>query len=366
MTERRDFFISYTAKDKEFAEWIAWQIEKAGYSAMIQAWDFRPGGHFVVDMQNAAANCSRTIAVFSQNYMKSLYAQAEWAAAFAQDPTGEKNILIPVRIEECELKGILKQIVYIDLVGLSEKDAVERLISGLNSNRNKPSHTPFFPVAQSNKASMLRTSNPKNLHFGESSFKSHDFISVIQNNLSSEARVVFEIAVGEAIRIGSFWVGVEHLLLALTKHKESLLVDFLQDNAIDPKILRGQIRSWLHITKSDWKDRTDEQVIGKRGLSKAIKVDINYELLPSNWENIASQGIIFTPRLKEIVDSAWSLAGSGTISSPHLLFSIIQHNNNSAFLIFSNEVSNSKADINLLISLLFKWIQRDKFISKND
>jgi TIR domain len=39
----RDFFISYTSADLPWAEWIAWELEAAGYTTLIQAWDFRPG-----------------------------------------------------------------------------------------------------------------------------------------------------------------------------------------------------------------------------------------------------------------------------------------------------------------------------------
>ena len=34
--------ISYTQVDHTWAEWIAWQLEAAGYTTVIQAWDFRP------------------------------------------------------------------------------------------------------------------------------------------------------------------------------------------------------------------------------------------------------------------------------------------------------------------------------------
>ena len=31
----KDFFISYTAVDRSWAEWIAWELEKAGYDTVI-------------------------------------------------------------------------------------------------------------------------------------------------------------------------------------------------------------------------------------------------------------------------------------------------------------------------------------------
>lgn len=46
----KHFFISYTQADQAWAEWIAWQLESAGLSVIIQAWDFKKGGNFVLDM----------------------------------------------------------------------------------------------------------------------------------------------------------------------------------------------------------------------------------------------------------------------------------------------------------------------------
>jgi hypothetical protein len=50
----KDFFISYNKADRSWAEWIAWQLEEAKYSVVVQAWDFRPGSNFVLEMQKTA------------------------------------------------------------------------------------------------------------------------------------------------------------------------------------------------------------------------------------------------------------------------------------------------------------------------
>ena len=91
MQAKYDFFISYNKADTHWAEWIAWQLEEAEYTTILQAWDFRPGSNFVLDMQKAAENAQRTVMVLSPNYLNVLYTQPEWAAAFANDPTGEKG-----------------------------------------------------------------------------------------------------------------------------------------------------------------------------------------------------------------------------------------------------------------------------------
>jgi hypothetical protein len=42
--QEKDFFVSYTQADEAWAEWIAWELEEAGYSVKMQDWDFLPGG----------------------------------------------------------------------------------------------------------------------------------------------------------------------------------------------------------------------------------------------------------------------------------------------------------------------------------
>lgn len=141
----KDFFISYNKADRAWAEWIAWHLEEAGYTTTLQAWDFRPGSNFVLDMQRAAVEATRTLAVLSPDYLTALFTQPEWAAAFAQDPTGEKGTLLPVRVRECEIKGLLHPIVYIDLFNLEETAAKSALLDGVKRGRAKPDRAPEFP-----------------------------------------------------------------------------------------------------------------------------------------------------------------------------------------------------------------------------
>src|SRR4249919_353427 len=81
--DKRDFFfISYTGADKAWAEWIAWQLEAAGHSVVLQAWDFRPGANFVLGMQRATERAERTVPVLSPSFLAARFTQPEWAAAF--------------------------------------------------------------------------------------------------------------------------------------------------------------------------------------------------------------------------------------------------------------------------------------------
>lgn len=142
--EQRDFFISYTSADVEWAEWIASELEPE-WTTVLQAWDFDAGNNFVLEMQRAAHMADKTIVVLSQAFLDADFTQPEWAAAFASDPTGIGRKLIPVRVAECEPEGMLKAVVYIDLVGLDAKAAAQKLIGSLQPGRKKPLTPPPFP-----------------------------------------------------------------------------------------------------------------------------------------------------------------------------------------------------------------------------
>jgi len=145
MDASKDFFISYTSADQHWAEWIGWQLEEAGYTTILQAWDFHAGGNFVLDMDTATKQAKRTIAVLSPDYLDSRFTPSEWATTFRRDPKGELGLLVPVRVRPCTVEGLLGPIVYIDLVGQKEQVAQATLLAAVKRQRHKPSKAPAFP-----------------------------------------------------------------------------------------------------------------------------------------------------------------------------------------------------------------------------
>ncbi|ADP81041.1 toll/interleukin-1 receptor domain-containing protein [Pseudofrankia inefficax] len=148
-TERPwDFFVSYTAADKGWAEWIAWQLEEADYTVYIQAWDFVPGSNWMNMMTRGIQRANRTITVLSHAYIDSVWGTAEWQAALRADPDGFKRKVIPVRVEDCERPTLLATVVGVDLFDLPEDETAARLLAGVAAalgGRTKPNTKPSFP-----------------------------------------------------------------------------------------------------------------------------------------------------------------------------------------------------------------------------
>ena len=64
--------------------------------------------------------------------------------AFAEDPNGEDRKLLPIRVKKCKPKGLLKSIIYIDLVDLDENTAGSKLLSGIESKSLKTKKSLYF------------------------------------------------------------------------------------------------------------------------------------------------------------------------------------------------------------------------------
>src|SRR3954451_9690076 len=139
-----DVFVSYTQADRAWAEWIAWQLDAAGFSARVQAWDAASGMNFIEFMHDASAGCERTLAVLSPDYLQSRWAMKELYAAFAQ------GSLLVVRVRDVAVEGMLSAEVYTDLVGLDEDEARARLLAEFErqGGRVKPVRAPRFPGAR--------------------------------------------------------------------------------------------------------------------------------------------------------------------------------------------------------------------------
>jgi hypothetical protein len=144
----RDFFISYTGSDRRWAEWAAWQLEEAGYTTILQAWDFEAGSHFVTEMHRATQVAERTIVILSREYVNSSYGEAEWQEAWRADPRGAQRKLLVFCIESCSRPGLLGQVVSEDLFGISPEVARSRLLAAVRRGRRKPALPPQYPLQE--------------------------------------------------------------------------------------------------------------------------------------------------------------------------------------------------------------------------
>lgn len=136
--DRRDFFISHSSADERWAEWIALQLERAGYLVELDLWEWSPGENFISAMEIALQRAERVIAVYSASYFIRPYAMAEHSAAVATAFADKTPRVIPVQVEECEIPALYRTLIRINLVDVDEYTAAERLLTGVQGSAHKP------------------------------------------------------------------------------------------------------------------------------------------------------------------------------------------------------------------------------------
>src|SRR3954463_645009 len=137
-----DFFVSHAGRDTAWAEWLAWQLQQAGFTVELDVWDWAPGQDFVARMSAALERADRLLAVCTEAYFASAFGGAELRAAFAGSAAPEGRI-VSVLVEPGTLPRLYAPLISLDLTGLDEAAAAARLRNRLAGGR--PTGPPPFP-----------------------------------------------------------------------------------------------------------------------------------------------------------------------------------------------------------------------------
>lgn len=157
MSDRINFFISYSHVDKQWAEWISDFLEQEGYSTFLGNCDLKVGDNFVSIIQEYIEKTDKLIAVFSPSYFSSTFCQVEVSAMLAKN----KNGIIPVKVSYTQPIAELENMLYVDLYKINEAEAKKRLLTAIVTQNQVISSKPKFPEIKDNqKNSIIETRFP--------------------------------------------------------------------------------------------------------------------------------------------------------------------------------------------------------------
>lgn len=241
MRNNHDFFISFSSEDKDWAEWIAWILKNAGYKITKQS-DFKLSDNFIINMEKSIQNSDYTLALFSEEYLKSVFTQMEWTAALI------KQKLIPIRIKECEIPCIISPLISIDFVKLSEDAAKAHLLVSIEQLK-KPV---FFPASEKERPDFPKT-QPQEILDQESEkllirlkkkraelLGNHEYITSLEK-ISKEVELVWENS-----RLPILYTPYDHIHCAYVERQVYELIPNIKQ-VLSPKEIFLLIASvWLH------------------------------------------------------------------------------------------------------------------------
>jgi hypothetical protein len=138
----RRVLVSHAGPDTGWAEWVAWQLDAAGYQVELDRWDWETGSNFVFKMEDALEAADAVVAVWSAAYFEpGRFTGDEWTAVFAA-----RDKLVPVRVERVTPPKLLGPLLYRDLFSKPEEAARRELLDAMRAP-GKPSSAPVFPGA---------------------------------------------------------------------------------------------------------------------------------------------------------------------------------------------------------------------------
>ena len=263
-------FVSYTAADKSWAEWIASVLAEREHEVLIQEWTFKHGPRVLHQVNEALETTEVTIAVLSPAYFQSKWCRLEWQTAMDRELAIDSYRVLFMCVRDCELPPVIAASARTELIGLSETEAIAEIEKALSeeSLNEKPLRT--FPGVTENQSRFPGTLPPvwQLFHDRDPNFIGRDQPVLLTNNLlakNSSRRVVVsgyggigktQFAVEYAYRYSNkyrcvWWIRAEHremIIEDLTNLGKAL--GLASPNLSDRKLIVSQTLKWLRENES--------------------------------------------------------------------------------------------------------------------
>jgi hypothetical protein len=122
-----DAFVGHSSKDKPTVRDLAARLRADGLRIWLDEWNIAPGELVASAIEKGIRESRTLILVMSANSFSAEWATLETHVGLFRDPTNAQLRFIPVRIDDAEIRDILKPFSYVDWRQRSE-DEYSRLL----------------------------------------------------------------------------------------------------------------------------------------------------------------------------------------------------------------------------------------------
>jgi hypothetical protein len=137
-----DVFISYTSSDRDWAFWIAKELEVLGHVPHVHEWEVKEGEDIYAWMEDRHDAADRVLCVVSDEYLKAPFSTLERNAALWQAASKRPGFVLLVAVKPCRLPALSDQLRRCELFGVPE-DAARGRFREFMSVREAPAITAF-------------------------------------------------------------------------------------------------------------------------------------------------------------------------------------------------------------------------------
>ena len=173
------------------------------------------------------------------------------------------------------------------------------------------------------------------------------------DRFDASSREIIETALGEGYRIGRPWLGIEFLLIAMSKQVDSPLGHLLELLNVTPRAFRAELRGLVGIVADDGWRQLDAKNIGNQLLRNVFGKD-GSQLFDSLLLHVS-------PRIIRVLKNAGELANDNKIEHSHLLNALTLEINSPAVQLLTVHALQSGwsiEDLNV-------WVARQSLAAKS-
>jgi hypothetical protein len=132
-----DIFISYTSSDRDWAFWIAKDLEALGHTPRIHEWEIKGGDDIYRWMERHHDAADHVLCVVSDEYLKAPYSTLERNAALWQAASKRPGFVLLVAVGPCRFPTLTDHLHRCELYGVSD-DEKRRRFREFMSKREAP------------------------------------------------------------------------------------------------------------------------------------------------------------------------------------------------------------------------------------
>ena len=107
-------FINYSQKDRGFVDTLAMQLVLLKHNVWMDRWELKVGDSLTEKVETALTESSAVIVIISKNSVDSRWCRRELNAALVREIEEKRSLILPCRIDDCEMPLFLKDKLYAD------------------------------------------------------------------------------------------------------------------------------------------------------------------------------------------------------------------------------------------------------------
>ena len=116
-----DIFISYTSSDRDWAFWIAKELEALDHTPRVHEWEIKGGDDIYAWMEQRHDAADHVLCVISDEYLKAPYSTLERNAAIWQAASKKPGFVLFVAVKPCRLPTLADHLRRCELYGISRR-----------------------------------------------------------------------------------------------------------------------------------------------------------------------------------------------------------------------------------------------------